>query len=155
MTSPPIARAPGRRPTGKARDPACTSAKDGMRARAGELVVKSTNAKARACPRCCREPCWKLPLLRACWCVRYSPADSWQIPYFNARIFLENKSEIAIEALMDFEKHSPRQAEVVWLRFVIGLNISQTAIVLGVLDRTVIDDWKFARASLLASIAAE
>ena len=68
---------------------------------------------------------------------------------------LEIESDVAIEALMNFEKKSPRQAEVVWLRFVIGLNISQTARVLGISDRTVIDDWKFARASLLANLAGK
>ena len=81
---------------------------------------------------------------RAVTILTQSAHDEWALLRANA-----------IEALMEFEKKSPRQAEVVWLRFVIGLNISQTARVLGISDRTVIDDWKFARASLLANLAGK
>lgn len=42
----------------------------------------------------------------------------------------------------------PRQAQVVELRFIAGLSISQTARVLGVSERTVELDWRFARAWL-------
>ena len=42
----------------------------------------------------------------------------------------------------------PRMAEVVRLRFYAGLEISQVAFVLGVSERTVKNDWAFAKAWL-------
>jgi H/ACA ribonucleoprotein complex subunit 1 len=50
----------------------------------GELIIKSTNAKAAAA----REHAPPAPRARP------RRARRAQIPYFNARIFLENKSEI-------------------------------------------------------------
>ena len=63
-----------------------------------------------------------------------------------------------LTTLGDFERHSPRAAEVVWLRFVMGLSIAQSAVALGVSERTIVDDWKFARAWLrrhLSSVQEE
>jgi len=42
----------------------------------------------------------------------------------------------------------PRAAEVVRLRYISGLTIKQTAVSLEVSDRTVVDDWEYARAYL-------
>ena len=53
-----------------------------------------------------------------------------------------------LNALSDFEEIAPRAAEVVWLRFVMGMSISQSASILEVSQRTIVDDWKFARAWL-------
>jgi RNA polymerase sigma factor (TIGR02999 family) len=53
--------------------------------------------------------------------------------------------EASLEAL---ENDSPRQREVVELRFFSGLSISETAEVLGVSEGTVERDWRLARAKL-------
>lgn len=53
--------------------------------------------------------------------------------------------EASLEAL---EKDSPRQREVVELRFFSGLSIPETAEVLGVSEGTVERDWRLARAKL-------
>lgn len=49
------------------------------------------------------------------------------------------------EALEELKRLNPRQAKVVELRFFGGLNIKETAYVLGVSDRTVNGDWDSAR----------
>jgi len=53
--------------------------------------------------------------------------------------------ETSLEAL---EKESPRQREVVELRFFSGLSIPETAEVLGISEGTVERDWRLARAKL-------
>ena len=50
---------------------------------------------------------------------------------------------------------SPRQAEVVELRFFGGLGDAEAAEVLGVSERTVRGDWRLARAMLRERLAAE
>lgn len=57
--------------------------------------------------------------------------------------------DAAMHALATFD---PRRHEVVMLRFFAGLNIEQTARVLGVSPATVKSDWSFARAWLLRHI---
>jgi RNA polymerase sigma factor (TIGR02999 family) len=52
------------------------------------------------------------------------------------------------EAIRRLASRDPRMAEVVRLRFYAGLEISQVAFVLGVSERTVKNDWSFARAWL-------
>ena len=59
-----------------------------------------------------------------------------------------NSGPIAFEALARLEVQSPRSAEVAWLRFVMGLNIAQTAIALEISERSVVSDWQYARAWL-------
>ena len=49
----------------------------------------------------------------------------------------------------------PRAADVVRLRYITGLTISQTAKALDVSDRTVVDDWEYARAYLLRELSRE
>lgn len=51
-------------------------------------------------------------------------------------------------ALKDLESLDARQAKVVELRFFAGLDVPQTAEALGVSERTVKSDWRFARAWL-------
>lgn len=51
-------------------------------------------------------------------------------------------------ALEELRKMNQRAAEVVTLRFLLGLTVKQTAKVLGVSDRTVESDWKTSRAWL-------
>jgi RNA polymerase sigma factor (TIGR02999 family) len=52
------------------------------------------------------------------------------------------------EAIRRLATRDPRMAEVVRLRFYAGLEISQVALVLDVSERTVKNDWTFARAWL-------
>ncbi len=52
-------------------------------------------------------------------------------------------------ALTALEAVAPRQAQVVECRFFAGLSLTDTAEALGVTDRTVKRDWRFARAWLL------
>ena len=60
--------------------------------------------------------------------------------------------EASLEAL---EKDSPRQREVVELRFFSGLSIPETAEVLGVSEGTVERDWRLARAKLYQQLREE
>lgn len=58
------------------------------------------------------------------------------------------------EALQELETLAPRQGRVVELRFFAGLDIDETAEVLGISRATVKRDWSFARAFLLQSLSA-
>jgi RNA polymerase sigma factor (TIGR02999 family) len=51
-----------------------------------------------------------------------------------------------MRALEKLETVHPLAAEVVWLRFVAGLSLTQTASALGIASRTVTKHWNFARA---------
>ena len=59
------------------------------------------------------------------------------------------------EALTRLAAFQPRKGSVVELRFFGGLSVEETAEVLGVSRLTVIRDWNFARAWLLAEIKGE
>jgi RNA polymerase sigma factor (TIGR02999 family) len=59
------------------------------------------------------------------------------------------------EALDALARIDPRKSRVVELRYFIGLNIEETAEVLGVSVDTVKRDWRMARAWLLAELAGE
>lgn len=61
------------------------------------------------------------------------------------------------EAFSRLEQEDPRGAAVVRLRFYAGLSVEQSAVVLGVSDRTIKREWAFARARLfdLLSVPAE
>lgn len=52
------------------------------------------------------------------------------------------------EALRALEQVAPRRAEVVLLRYFIGLSVNETAAVLDIAPRTVDEEWRFARAWL-------
>ena len=52
------------------------------------------------------------------------------------------------EALDKLEREGPRKAEVVMLRYFVGLTEEETAAALGVSRRTVQTDWRMARAWL-------
>ncbi len=52
------------------------------------------------------------------------------------------------EALDDLEKIQPRAASVVLNRYFSGLSVEETAVALEVSTRTVVNDWRFARAWL-------
>tara|TARA_B100001059_G_scaffold167646_1_gene167386 strand:- start:495 stop:1172 length:678 start_codon:yes stop_codon:yes gene_type:complete len=69
-------------------------------------------------------------------------------------VALSDESMIAIGSLEELEKVAPRAAEVAWLRFVLGLTIEQTALVLSTSERTVVGDWAFARAWLRRAITS-
>lgn len=58
------------------------------------------------------------------------------------------------EALTELARLSPRQAQVVELRFFGGLEVEQAAAVLGVSERTVKGDWRVARAWLASRLGA-
>ena len=56
-------------------------------------------------------------------------------------------------ALQELEQLAPRQGRVVELRYFAGLDIDQTAEVLGISRATVKRDWAFARAFLLQALS--
>jgi RNA polymerase sigma factor (TIGR02999 family) len=56
------------------------------------------------------------------------------------------------DALKDLAQLDPRQARVVELKFFGGLNIDETAEVLGVSSATVTRDWRYARAWLVRQL---
>jgi RNA polymerase sigma-70 factor, ECF subfamily len=57
------------------------------------------------------------------------------------------------EALTRLAAAQPRKANVIELRFFAGLSVEETAHVLGVSRLTVIRDWNFSRAWLLAEMS--
>ncbi|MBC8201447.1 MAG: RNA polymerase subunit sigma [Planctomycetes bacterium] len=63
--------------------------------------------------------------------------------------------EQLLNALKTLENVMPRAAQVVRLRYISGHTIKQTAIALEVSDRTVVDDWEYARAYLLREISKD
>ncbi|MCL4220865.1 MAG: sigma-70 family RNA polymerase sigma factor [Phycisphaerales bacterium] len=52
------------------------------------------------------------------------------------------------EAMGELERSDPRAASIVRLRFFAGLDVEETASVLGLSERTVMRDWAYARARL-------
>lgn len=58
------------------------------------------------------------------------------------------------EALEELARMSPRQASVVESRFFGGLDVSETALMLGVSEATVLRDWRAARAWLAVEMGA-
>lgn len=56
------------------------------------------------------------------------------------------------EALSRLEQQQPRAAEVVKLRFFAGLTVEETAQALGLSQRTVTREWRYARAWLLRAL---
>jgi RNA polymerase sigma factor (TIGR02999 family) len=59
------------------------------------------------------------------------------------------------EAVSRLEKQDPRAAAIVHLRFYAGLSLDETAAALGLSRRTVANDWRYARAWLLAELRDE
>lgn len=59
------------------------------------------------------------------------------------------------EALTRLDADDPRAAMVVRLRFYAGLSVEQTARVMGVSERTIMREWRFARASLFRALGDE
>lgn len=57
------------------------------------------------------------------------------------------------EAIRRLEERDPRAAEVVRLRYFAGLSVEETALALGVSERTVKNDWAFSRAWLARELA--
>jgi DNA-directed RNA polymerase specialized sigma24 family protein len=60
-----------------------------------------------------------------------------------------------IEALNRLERRSPEAAAVARLRYISGLSIEQTAILLDIAPRTVSKRWTFARAWLRRALAGD
>lgn len=58
-------------------------------------------------------------------------------------------------AFLRLEKEDPRAAAVVRLRFYAGVSVDQTAEALGISRRSVLRDWEYARAFLLAALQEE
>jgi len=82
---------------------------------------------------------------------RRSTGDGFDVP-------IEPPTEDVLaldEALQVLEASNERQARVVELRFLVGLDIAETAEVLGVSAPTVERDWRFARAFLYDRVRAE
>jgi RNA polymerase sigma factor (TIGR02999 family) len=68
---------------------------------------------------------------------------------------LDNEQLVALsEALEQFAVHDARKAELVKLRFFVGLTSEQAARVLGVSDPTVKRDWAYARAWLFRAMTS-
>lgn len=57
------------------------------------------------------------------------------------------------EAMTELEENDPRAASVVRLRFFAGLDVEETASVLGLSERTVMRDWAYARAILFEKLS--
>ena len=80
-----------------------------------------------------------------------------QVPDFAVPKSLEEAAEQFTpelhEALQALEKHSAIAADVVWLRFVAGLSLEDTAAVLGIASRTVSKQWNYGRAWLRLFLA--
>jgi RNA polymerase sigma factor (TIGR02999 family) len=79
-------------------------------------------------------------------------------PLDESAIVSPSKSEQLLaldEALAHLAARQPRKGSVVELRFFGGLSVEETAEVLGVSRLTVIRDWNFARAWLLAEMKGE
>jgi RNA polymerase sigma factor (TIGR02999 family) len=82
----------------------------------------------------------------------------------DVKVTLEDTPAIAVENfdyILDVDEAldrlavlDPRQARIVELRFFAGLSVEQTAEVLGVTSRTVVRDWRVARAWLQRELAA-
>ena len=58
-----------------------------------------------------------------------------------------------LDALNKLANVMPRATEVVRLRYISGLTIKQTSEALEVSERTIVDDWEYARAYLLREIS--
>ena len=84
--------------------------------------------------------------------------DALMEPLYESAIVAPFKSEQLLaleEALTRLAALQPRKGSVVELRFFGGLSVEETAEVLGVSRLTVIRDWNFARAWLLAEMKGE
>ena len=57
------------------------------------------------------------------------------------------------EALIALAEMDPRKAKVIELRFFGGLNVEETAEVLGISPQSVMRDWKLAKAWLLREVS--
>jgi len=69
------------------------------------------------------------------------------------RLVSEPETLIALdEALHDLQRRNPRMAETVELRFFGGLTIEETASCLGIAPKTVVRDWRRARAWLYRAL---
>ena len=58
------------------------------------------------------------------------------------------------DALNELERHDPRKAKVVELRFFAGLSVEETAAALTVSPQTVLRDWSFAKSWLMREMGA-
>ena len=69
----------------------------------------------------------------------------------------ENAPELVAldEALNELAKVDPRKVRVVELRFFGGLNVAETAAVMGIHENTVVRDWSTARAWLYKAVTSE
>ena len=59
------------------------------------------------------------------------------------------------DALVELEKHNPRQARVVECRYFGGLGVEETAEALGISPRTVKSDWALAKAWLFDELRSD
>ena len=59
------------------------------------------------------------------------------------------------EAMTELERDDPRAASIVRMRFFAGLDVEETAKVLGLSERTVLRDWAYARARLFEHISGD
>ena len=59
------------------------------------------------------------------------------------------------EAMTELERDDPRAASVVRMRFYAGLDVEETANVLGLSERTVLRDWAYARARLFSHLTGD
>lgn len=81
-----------------------------------------------------------------------------RVTLFEAASVLQEEPEVTIaldEALTEFAELDPRNARVVELRWFAGLDVEETAAVLGVSTRTVERGWRAASAWLRARLADE
>ncbi len=82
-------------------------------------------------------------------------ANGQRIPLDEIEVAAPEKEEILLqldEALMDLRTISPERAEIVNLRFFVGLSEAEIGGILGVSERSVQRQWRYARAWLFARI---
>jgi RNA polymerase sigma factor (TIGR02999 family) len=81
--------------------------------------------------------------------------DERRVDFDDAEIHIESPSEeiLALDRALDrLAQVDERKARVVELRYLVGLDIAETAQVLGVSEPTVERDWRFARAYLFEQL---
>jgi RNA polymerase sigma-70 factor (ECF subfamily) len=81
--------------------------------------------------------------------------DRYRVPLESVAERLVSQPEMLValdEALHDLHRRNPRMAETVELRFYGGLTIEETASCLGIAPKTVIRDWRRARAWLYRAL---
>lgn len=82
--------------------------------------------------------------------------DRQRISLESAELIVDDTPDnlLALDQAMDeFEKQHPREAQLVKLRYFAGMTMEEAAVALGISERTATRDWAYARAWLYARIS--